>query len=82
MEKSLLSQCDKFYDKLYSVGLNDQQETKYLQSKNSPEGINEYRERGAQIRSGIEQIEKDEKSNKHFYNKEKVSYEKKTADRQ
>ena len=38
-----------------------------------------YKEQGAQVRSRIDFIEKNEKSNNYFFNKERESFEKKTV---
>ena len=52
---------------------------RYEELKSQLELYNEEKARGAWLRSRIEFIEKNEKSNTYFYNKSKITYEKKTV---
>ena len=80
LEQELLQSCDSLYIKLCEDQLTESERVDYMRCKSVLEDLNQYKERGAHIRSQAEQIEKDEKSNKYFYNKEKASYCKKTVD--
>ena len=44
------------------------------------DGINDFKERGTSIRSRVDIIEQNEKSNRYFFNKEKESFDKKTVE--
>lgn len=81
LENDMLARCETLYDKLCETELTQDEETEYAQAKHILQDISYYKEQGAQIRSRVDQIEKGEKSNKFFYNKEKISFEKKTVDK-
>ena len=81
LENLTLTKCNELYEKLCGEGLNQNEEQEYQNCKQILEDINAYKEEGARIRSRVEFIEMNEKSNNYFYNKEKESYEKKTVDK-
>ena len=81
LENDLLKVCDELYSKQCDQGLTQDEETDYARYKSELEDMNRYKEQGAYIRSRCEFIEKNEKSNKYFFNKEKEIYDKKTVDK-
>lgn len=81
LEDELLNKCDKLYSKLCESGLDSKEEEEYMNCKSVLEDINHYKEQGAHIRSRTDFIEKNEKSNHYFFNKEKESYVKKTVEK-
>ena len=81
LETNLLKECDELYLKMCNSQLSQNEHETYRQCKSLLEDINHYKEKGARIRSRVEFIDKNEKSNYYFYNKEKESYEKKTIEK-
>ena len=81
LEKNILAECDNLYTKLCNEGLCTEEDQRYQELKTILEDIERYKEQGAQVRSRSEYIEKNEKSNKYFYNKEKSMCDKKTVDK-
>lgn len=80
-ESDLLIDLETIDKKMCSMEATDEEITNYHLLKQELEHITEERARGAWIRSRIEFIEKDEKSNSFFFNKSKNSYEKKTIEK-
>lgn len=78
IEQKVTEQLDNLHKAKCSNGLSDQQDTKRRELQATLENIYAYKERGAQIRSRVEFIEKNEKSNKYFYNQEKQQFARKT----
>ena len=77
LENITLICCDGLYTQLCDTGLSEVEEQEYAEAKKI---LEEYKERGAFIRSRFEYIEKNEKSNKYFFNNEKESFDMKTVE--
>ena len=67
------------YTKICDSTITQTEQEEYLGNKNTLEDLYRYKEQGAYICSRADFIEKNEKSNKYFYNKEKSFFEKKTV---
>ena len=77
LEVEVTEQLDKLHKEQCGKGLNIQQEREMRELKNVLENLYIYKERGAQIRSRVDFIENNEKSNKYFYNQERQQYSRK-----
>ena len=78
LERKVTRQLDNLHKIQCSAQLSSEQVKERLELQNILENIFAYRERGAQIRSRVEFIEYNEKSNKFFYNQEKQQFTRKT----
>lgn len=78
LQKEITTQMDKLFDEKCVHTLSPTQESEYKSLQRILEDLNDYKEQGAQIRSKVEFIENNEKSNKYFYNQEKKAFERKT----
>ena len=77
LENDTQTKCDLLFEKMCRDKLTPNEEEEYQACKEILEGISSYKEQGTHIRSRVYFIEKYEKSNRYFYNKEKESYNKK-----
>ena len=80
-EKELNIELEKIDGKICNDTASKEDLERYQQLKFELENIIEERAKGAWVRSRIEYIEKNEKSNSYFFNKSKESFEKKTIDK-
>ena len=80
LEKEMTENCERLYNKMCNDNLTESEQEEYLKCKDILEDIYKYKEQGAYIRSRADFIEKNERSNKYFFNKEKNTFEKKTVD--
>ena len=71
LENDTQTKCDLLFETMCRDKLTPNVEEEIL------EGISSYKEQGTHIRLRVDFIEKYEKSNRYFYNKEKESYNKK-----
>ena len=77
-ESLLLSKIESLDKKIIDNTATASDLDKFEQLKLEYENIQEYKSKGAYIRSRIQVIEEDEKSSKYFYNQAKVSFDKKS----
>ena len=78
LEHNITEQMDALYKIKCEDSLTTVQETEYQSLMRVLEELIAYKEHGAKIRSKIEFIEQNEKSNKFFYNQEHKAFERKT----
>ena len=77
-EKELKKELDRLYTKIQNKTITDNELNAYDTLKTEHENILEYIATGNQIRSRIQEIEFNEKSNNYFFGREKYEYDKKT----
>ena len=77
-EFQILNEIEILDRKICNEEATEQELVTYDNLKKQLESIEEYKARGAWVRSRLEQLEGDEKSTTFFYNKSKQIYEKKT----
>ena len=77
-ETNILKQIAELDKQICNESITDSERIKYVELKKFLEDMEEYRARGAWIRSRLEHLEEDEKSSAFFFNKSKHLYEKKT----
>ena len=77
-ENQIINDIQFLEGKICNEKANDHEINTYQDLKNKLEQIEEERARGFWIRSGLERIEHDEKSNSFFLNQAKTNFQKKT----
>ena len=77
-EEKIGKEIENLDEKICNNTISDQELIVYDELKKQLENMEEYKAKGAWIRSRLEHLELDEKSTAFFYNKSKQIYEKKT----